>query len=116
MSKSGVFFGQIFVRRIPRTAALAERARLQWFPPGRFHIGALALEVIVDRPPERRIRNVVRRIGDVRQVAAGELMLAPGAGLDAGELAGDGVFDRLVIADLEMQERMVLDRAPMAAE
>ena len=43
-------------------------------------------------------------------------MLALGAGLDAGELVLDGVLDGLVVAELEMQERVVLDRAPVAAE
>jgi hypothetical protein len=28
----------------------------------------------------------------------------------------DGVFDGLIVAELEMQEGMMLDRAPMAAE
>ena len=43
-------------------------------------------------------------------------MLALGAGLDARELALDGVLDRLIVAELEMQERMMLDAAPVAAE
>ena len=49
----------------------------------------------------------MRRIGGDRQIAARELVLALGAGLDAGELVLDGVLDRLVVAELEMQERMV---------
>ena len=58
----------------------------------------------------------MRRIGGGRHIAAGDLVLALGAGLDAGELVRDRVFDRLIIAELEMQERMVLDGAPVAAE
>ena len=58
----------------------------------------------------------MRRIGGGRQIAARELVLALGAGLDAGELVRDRVFDRLIVAELEMQERVMLDRAPVAAE
>ena len=58
----------------------------------------------------------MRRIGGDRQVAAGELVLALGAGLDALELVVDGEVDGLVVAELEMQERVVLDGAPVAAE
>src|SRR5215471_2704856 len=57
----------------------------------------------------------MRRIGAVREVAARELVLALRAGLHALEPARDGVFDGLVVAELEMQERVVLDRAPIAS-
>ena len=56
------------------------------------------------------------RIGGIGQIAACELVFALGAGLDACELMRNGEFDRLIVADFEMQERMLLDRAPMAAE
>ena len=55
------------------------------------------------------------RIGGDRHIAARELVFALRAGLDHRELVGDRIVDRLVIADLEMQERVMLDRAPMAA-
>ena len=55
------------------------------------------------------------RIGGLRQVAARELVLALGAGLDARELVRDRVLDGLIVAELEMQERVMLDRAPVAA-
>ena len=54
-------------------------------------------------------------IGGLRQIAARQLVLALGAGLDPRELVGDRVFDGLIIAQLEMQERMMLDGAPVAA-
>ena len=54
-------------------------------------------------------------MGGHRQVAAGELVLALGAGLDASQFLRDRELDGLVVADLEMQERVVLDRAPVAA-
>ena len=81
----------------------------------RLHIGALALEVVGDRAAQRRIGDVVRRIGRHRHVAARELVLALRAGLDPGELVLDREIDGLVIAQLEMQERVMLDRAPVAA-
>ena len=51
----------------------------------------------------------------MRQVAARELVLALCAGLDAREPVGDRIIDGLVVADLEMQERVMLDCAPVAA-
>ena len=58
----------------------------------------------------------MRGVGCRRHVAARNLVLALGACFDAGELVLDGVLDRLVIAKLEVQERMVLDGAPVAAK
>ena len=79
-------------------------------------IGALALEVVGDRAAQAGIDDVVRRIGGLRHIAAGKLVLALRAGLHTGELVRDRIFDRLIVADLEMQKRMVLDASPMAAE
>src|SRR5262245_66598596 len=95
---------------------LAERRGVRKLGARRRHIDALALEEIVDRPPQRRIDDVVRRIGRRRHVAARNLVLALGAGLDAGELVLDGVLDGLVVAELEVQGRVVLDWPPFAAE
>ena len=90
----------------------AHRGKLR---AGRRHIGALALEIVGDRAAQRRIGDVMRRIGRHRHVAARELVLALRAGLDPRELVLDRVFDRLIVAQLEMQERVMLDRAPVAA-
>src|SRR5215471_8783779 len=79
-------------------------------------IGALPPEKIVDCPPQARIGDVVRRIGRCRKIAARNLVLALRSGLHAQELALNGVLDRLVIAELEMQEGMMLDGAPMPSE
>ena len=43
-------------------------------------------------------------------------MLALRACFDPFELVGDGLLDRLVIAELKMQERVIFNRAPMPAE
>ena len=50
-----------------------------------------------------------------RQVAARELVLALGASFDPPQAVRDRVVDRLIVADLEMQKRVMLDRAPVAA-
>ena len=55
-------------------------------------------------------------VGDLGQVAAGDLVRALRAGLDAAEAALDGEFDGAVVAQLEMQEGVVLQTAPVAAE
>ena len=94
---------------------LAERRGRRKLFAGRLHIGPLAREILGDRPAQRRIGDEMRGIGGVRQIAARELVLALGAGLDARELVGDRVIDGLIVAQLEMQKRMVLDGAPVAA-
>src|SRR6476646_5843337 len=57
----------------------------------------------------------MRAIGLTRQIAAGELVRSLGPCLDTGKPVLNGEVDRLVIADLEMQERVVLDAAPITA-
>ena len=57
----------------------------------------------------------MRAVGRRRQIAAGELVRALRAGLDPREPMRDGEVDGLVVADLEMQEGMLLERAPIAA-
>ena len=78
------------------------------------HIGALVFEVIRHRGREPAIRDVVDRIGGNRPVASGQLVFALGARFDARKTALQGEIDGLVVADLEMQERMFLDGAPVA--
>src|SRR5271155_139667 len=51
----------------------------------------------------------------LRQISAGDLVLALRAGLDGFQAALNRKIDRLVITDLEMQKRMMFDRAPVAA-
>ena len=43
-------------------------------------------------------------------------MLAPRTGLEGVEAARDRVFDRVVVADVEVEKRALLDRAPVATE
>ena len=75
----------------------------------------LLVEVARHRAAQGRIGDPVGTIGGGRQVAAGKLVLALGTGLDPRQLVADGVVDRLVVAELEMQAGVVLDRAPVAA-
>src|SRR5437868_9508425 len=58
----------------------------------------------------------MRAPGDHRFIAASDLMLALSAGLDASEAVIDRPADRLVIAELEMEERHFLAAAPVTAE
>src|SRR5256885_9526735 len=64
---------------------------------------------------EAPVRNEVRAPGDYRLVAARNLVLALRAGLNASEAMVDRPFDRLVIAELEMEEWHFLDAAPVTA-
>src|ERR1700722_6772393 len=76
---------------------------------------SLVSEIVGDRPGKPRVGEFVRRISEGRSIAAGELVLALGASLDAPQSARQREVDRLIVADLEMQKRPVLDRAPVAA-
>ena len=114
----GVRF-QFHVGRRARSSlvgGLAERAGLGQFAADFRHVGALALQIVRDRAAQIGIGDVVRGVGGLRQVAARQLVLALRAGLHDLQATLDREIDRLIVADLEMQERMMLDRAPVAAE
>src|SRR5438309_40609 len=76
---------------------------------------ALPLQEVGDGAAEAGVGEIVGGEGGHRAVAAGELVGALCAGLDAGEAAGDRRVDRLIIADFEMEVRHFGDRAPIAA-
>src|SRR5581483_584933 len=97
-------------------AAFAERDGFRELAAGLGDIGALAFQVLVNGAAQAGIGDVMRGMRGARLVAARELVLALCTGLDDPEPMLDGVVDRLVVADLEMQERMMLDRAPVAPE
>src|SRR3546814_20137946 len=59
--------------------------------------------------------NIMRRVGGDGKIAAGELVFALRAGLDAPKPVCQRDIDRLMVVDLEMQEGMTLDAAPVAA-
>ena len=70
---------------------------------------------MLDGARELRMREPVGGKRLHRQQAAEELVLALRAALEGFELAANGVLDRLVVAALEVQQRHVLHRAPVAA-
>src|SRR5882672_11088180 len=76
---------------------------------------ALLLEEVVDGAAEAAVDDPVGREGRDRKIAALNLVVALGAGLDALQAVGDGVVDRLVVAGLEVQEGVALQAAPIAA-
>ena len=77
---------------------------------------ALAFEVLLDRVTELPVGNVVRRPGDGGLEAATDLVLALGAGLEAGNAALDAKLDALVLTRFEVQAVVVRGGAPVAAE
>src|SRR5262249_22129711 len=54
-------------------------------------------------------------MGRHRNIAPRDLVLALRTGFDPGQAMRDRVFDRLIITELEVQKRVVLDGAPMPA-
>src|SRR5579872_6450563 len=72
-------------------------------------------QIVGDGPLKPRVGELVRRIREGGPIAARELVLALGPRLDPPQAAGEREVDRLIIADLEMKERVVLDRPPVAA-
>ena len=76
---------------------------------------ALALEIIGDRAAQAQVSDPMRAVSLDRQIAAGKLVGALRAGLDARKPVRDRELDGLVVANLEMQERVLLDRPPIAA-
>jgi hypothetical protein len=76
---------------------------------------ALALEIIGDGAAKPGVSDPMGAVGLDGKITAGELVRALGAGFDARELALYGKVDGLIVADLEMQARVLLERAPIAA-
>src|SRR5580704_517261 len=95
---------------------LAERGEARKLAAGRGDIGPLAHQVIVDGAAQAGIGDIVRGTSRRRHVAARNLVFALGAGFDPRQLVRDGKIDRLVIAEFEVQKRMMLDGAPVAPE
>src|SRR5262245_13417926 len=77
---------------------VAERCHGGEFLGDRSNVSPFAGKVVGDRAAQRRIGDEVCGMGCDREVAAGELMLALCAGLDACELARDRELDRLIVA------------------
>src|SRR5579871_5851769 len=118
-------FGLPFQSRYRSAAGLSRRSEIGFLAEKgergrklvglRRHIGALALQIVGDRAAEGGFADIVRGAGGDGTVAARDLVGALGARFDHAKAMLDRVFDRLVVANLEMQERPVLDCAPIAA-
>src|ERR1700687_4355537 len=61
------------------------------------------------------MRYPMQRVCLDRHVAPGEFVCPLCSGLDACQALGNGELDGLVVAQLKMQEAMMLDGAPVAA-
>src|ERR1700721_2447702 len=100
----------------PLRAVTATEGRIAFIMRDRaLNSSPLVSEIVGDRSGKPRIGELVRRIGESRPIAARELVLALGASLAAAQSARKREVDRLIVADLEMQKRPVLDRPPVAA-
>src|ERR1700712_4308069 len=75
---------------------------------------ALAGEEFGDRLAEAGMNDIMCGPRLHRLIAAGELVAALCPCLDAGEAPRDRLVDCLVVTQLEMQERLVDERAPIA--
>ena len=71
----------------------------------------LIIEIASHGLSETRIGDPMHRVGGRRHVAARQLVIALGPRFHASELPFDREVDRLIVADLEVQERVMLDLA-----
>src|SRR3954463_3897037 len=74
----------------------------------------LTLEVVLDGAREACVGQPVGRERLDGHQPAEDLVLALRAALEELQAPADRIFDGLVVAALEMQQRHVLDRAPVA--
>src|SRR5579872_3666794 len=77
---------------------------------------ALALEEVRNRAREAAVAHPMGAVGGRGEITPLDLVGSLGARLDAREPVLDGEIERAVIADLEMQERVIADAAPVPAE
>src|SRR5690606_25350547 len=75
---------------------------------------AFLLEEPGNRLAQAGMADPMDGAGGGRDIAARQLVLALGAGLDRRQPVRQGEVDGLVVAELEMQERLLAGRAPVA--
>src|SRR6266576_2852838 len=95
---------------------LAKRSGLGEFASGFGHVGAFMSEIVRYRAAQIGVGDVMRGIGGLGEISARNLVLALRARFDRFQAAPDRKIHGLVIADLEMQKRVMFDRAPVAAK
>src|SRR5260370_38426697 len=78
------------------------------------YVGARAPQKVGDGAPQGRIGDMMGRIGHDGNIAPRDLVLALRPGFDPGKPMRNRIFDGLIITQLEMEERVMLDGAPMA--
>src|SRR5260370_26684919 len=76
---------------------------------------ALAFDRRLEHLAQARAPNPVRGVRDRWVEAARFLVLAARAGLERLNAARDAVFDAVIIANVEVQERALARRAPIAS-
>src|SRR3984893_8751452 len=79
-----------------------ERQSGRNLPAFRRDVSPLILQIVGDGTAKRGVGDIMRGIGRDGAVAAQDLVGALGARLDHLQAVLDRVFDRLVVADLEM--------------
>src|SRR6202162_5014251 len=79
-------------------------------------IGAFAPEIVRYRAAQVGVGDVMRGVRGLRQVAARDLVLTLRAGLPPLKASLDRKVEGMREANLEMQDGVMLDRAPVAAE
>src|SRR6266446_7623562 len=82
--------------------------------PG-FYISALAEQKIGDSLAQAGVADEVHTAGESRVEAPQPFVFAAGTGLEALDAVDDAVLDRRVVADIEMQERKVLEASPVTS-
>mgnify|MGYP007130804003 CR=1 FL=1 len=84
--------------------------------PDHFDLASFAFKIIGHSLAQTRMGNVMRRMGGNGPIATRQLVLALRASLDRFQAAFNGKVDGLMVADLEMQEGVVFNTAPVAAK
>ena len=105
--------GQACIRQI--LSLLPERRPLTQMKLVRRYPGAFLFKEISHRRAKAGVDDMVGRPGRHRLVAARQLVPALRPGLDPGKPQPDRGVDRLIVAKLEVQERLVDQRPPVAA-
>src|SRR4030081_552291 len=77
--------------------------------------GALVGQKRADRLVQRGMENPVGAVGQSRLKAPDQLVLPARARFEAGGAPADAFVDRMVEADVEMEEGVLLEATPVAA-
>src|SRR5260370_42188264 len=73
-------------------------------------------EIVRYRAAQTGVCDVMGGIGGLGEISARDLVLALRARFDGFQAAPDRKIDGLIVADLEMQKRVMFDRPPVTAK